>query len=79
MAIPEFPKALTEVTAFLETVLDDQGGGFSQCSSCETKLDIRIPEVSELFIKTGRCPNPDCHKKLLPGKVYGLNFGGTDF
>lgn len=62
-----------DATAQIDILVDDQGGGGSYCSHCDTHL--------EDFDRTTRPDScPCCHRRfVLGGQIHGLNFGGSDF
>ncbi|MGA3291840.1 MAG: hypothetical protein ABSC49_01695 [Candidatus Microgenomates bacterium] len=68
-------KAIQETTqpAELRTIIDDQGGGMSYCSSCNTKIDL-----GEMETMPKRCPNPECDKPLIY-VPWTRPAGGSDF
>jgi predicted RNA-binding Zn-ribbon protein involved in translation (DUF1610 family) len=58
-------------SAELRTIIDDQGGGMSYCSACDT--EIKLSELKGMI-----CPNPKCGKLLIWTDPY-INRGGSDF
>jgi hypothetical protein len=71
MATPEI--AQTPEHATIESIIDDQGGGMSYCSACDTKINL------DNILETMICPNPKCAMPLKFAKEPYINRGGQDY